>query len=580
MEEAKAASKKDHCQVLKKIARAPLQSADEPLFRALADCGLAMTFDMKDLELDTDFSYPCFPPKEMLQTIAAEGYFHKVLGVPVLYSDHVLPRFWEKYQVLFPEHDIFRAREATDFKHLLPFYVHGDGGRTYKKDSLMVLSFYNALGEGTSKNQVELQPTSGGEAKRRRMDNIHEVEPGVNLRGNTLTNRFLFTAMKTEFYKENPDRFQKLLSFFADYLAQLFQEGFEFNGDVWRVAILGVTGDAPFLREAGNHTRSFSNVSKKSGGRGMLKGCCWLCEAGRTGGPCFEDVRICSADWVHTCGRNNPLPWSIPGPFLGPLPVNDSDLASFYRPDIFHIFHAGVGKDFGASALIYIMKAVFKRRNIHASLEAVNSELKTWKQGSKEHLHFGKLTLDLLGYSSSRSYPVGHWSKNMDTAPVIKFVEYLCLMGLVGNPKDEFLETISDACGAIAQFMHILFSSSFYLTESQGWQLIQSGQAFLNDYMKLAVLSFRKGLCLWKLKPKLHMLTHIVHTALQQFKKGTCHVINPLAEAHSCVKILSAMSAAYRDELAQRNMERKSCTDIWWQHDILQPIHPLEKAFG
>ena len=126
VEEAKAASKKDSCQVLKKIARAPLQSADEPLFRALADSGVTMSFDMKDVELDADFSYPCFPPKEMLQTIAAEGYFHKVLGVPVLYSDHVLPRFWEKYQVLFPAHDLFSAREATDFKRLLPFYVHGD----------------------------------------------------------------------------------------------------------------------------------------------------------------------------------------------------------------------------------------------------------------------------------------------------------------------------------------------------------------------------------------------------------------------------------------------------------------------
>ena len=33
---------------------------------------------------------------------------------------------------------------------------------------------------------------------------------------------------------------------------------------------------------------------------------------------------------------------------------DDSDLASVFRPDLFHVFHAGLGKDFTASATVYI----------------------------------------------------------------------------------------------------------------------------------------------------------------------------------------------------------------------------------
>ena len=246
---------------------------------------------------------------------------------------------------------------------------------------------------------------------------------------------------------------------------------------------MGLTGDAPFLREAGYHERSFSNVSKtsKQGAR-QLKGCCWLCDAGRTGGPPFEDVRITMAGWVSTCGMNNPLPWSVPSPLLTHLPVNDMDLAAFYRPDIFHVYHAGVGKDFTASSIIYIMKHVYKRRNIHLSLTCVNEELKTFLKNNKaERIHFGNFSLDLLGYQTARSFPYGHWSKNMDTATIGKFVEHLCLKGLVDHPNGEILSRMIDACAAISHFMHILFTSAFYLSEAEGWQLIQSGQSFLKD---------------------------------------------------------------------------------------------------
>ena len=63
---------------------------------------------MEKLTLDTSgFTYPCFPPKEQLKAVAASGNFHKILGVPIAYSDYVLPQFWAKCKTLHPDHDFF-----------------------------------------------------------------------------------------------------------------------------------------------------------------------------------------------------------------------------------------------------------------------------------------------------------------------------------------------------------------------------------------------------------------------------------------------------------------------------------------
>ena len=190
VEEAKAASKKDPCKTLKRIAKANVQNAGDPLFHALVGCGLAMDFSRTELQLDEIFSYPCFPPKEMLETIANAGFFHKLVGMPVAYPDEVLPKLWNKYQLLFPEHEIFRQPHSVDFSHLLPFYIHGDGGRTFKKDSIMILSMFSAFGEGTRKKPVDLQPIPNS-GQKRSLGASDAFEPGVNLKGNPFTNRYI-----------------------------------------------------------------------------------------------------------------------------------------------------------------------------------------------------------------------------------------------------------------------------------------------------------------------------------------------------------------------------------------------------
>lgn len=544
VEEAKAACKRDPCPVLAKISKAKLESADEPLFQALRGCGLAFDVPKTTVDLDESFKYPCIHPKDLLENIAKKGFLAKTLGVPVAYAERVFESFWKDFQQQFPQHDLF-AVDGVDFSHLVPYYLHGDGGRTYKKDSILICSAFPAFGQGTAKKPVDLEPLPSRplqvkSKKRARPQGTNAgngFEGGINLLGDTLANRFLFAAIKTEYYKKNHDRFVKLIEIWGQWMHQMFREGFTYKGETWRILVLGLCGDAPFLREAGFHNRSFSNVRKSAKATTVLSGVCWLCDAGRTGGPSFENPDIHNAEWVSTTGARNPLPWDDePGPLLQHLLVNQNDLAAFYLPDLFHIYHFGVGKDFVASSIVYMIKTAFKRNSIAASLEVFNSELATYfSEHKKDRCHFGKkLKLDLLGYVSSKDFPTGHWSKGADTTKLGKVLESISRKVLANHDDlrdDWILNNISLAAVTIGNFFRMLFKASFKLKPEEAQTAILDGCRFCRLYVLLARTCLSRKLCLFKLKPKFHMLCHILKTMSDQFLVNPNTVVNPLAHS-------------------------------------------------
>ena len=318
-------------------------------------------------------------------------------------------------------------------------------------------------GMGTSKKPVT-RPDQLINRKRKRRDDkwgtdAESLSMGVNLLGNSLANRFLFTGISVSHYKAMLSRLDTLLELWAKELRHLFEVGFEHGGRTWRVAILGITGDAPFLKEVGYHTRSFHNVRKSSNANTPLPGCCWLCLAGKTGGAPFEDTSIVSAQWLTTCGVDNDPPWTAPSPLL--MHIDQRRPSEFFRPDIFHIYHAGVGKDFSASAIIFFIRSIFRARNVDDSLAMINEQLRVYLQSSKDRIHFSKLTFDLLGYESSKTFPVGHWSKNLDTATMMKFVDHVAKEH-VPIYDDEILRCVAEASEAVGTFMRILLSSDFF----------------------------------------------------------------------------------------------------------------------
>ena len=80
--------------------------------------------------------------------------------------------------------------------------------------------------------------------------------------------------------KKNPALFDAITELWGQKLQALFADGFLACGEPWRIAIIGFTGDSPFVKKVTHSDRSFHNVRKSGFSKKDQKGCCWLCRAG------------------------------------------------------------------------------------------------------------------------------------------------------------------------------------------------------------------------------------------------------------------------------------------------------------
>ena len=280
-----------------------MDDADTPLFKTLLACGEALDISITNVKLGkTNLEHPVLQPKDVILSIAKQG-IHRIIGVPLQRASETLIDFWGTYKLAYPRHDVFQlGLSDADFGSLIPYFLHGDGGRTFKKESIMICSMFPALGRGTSKCQVpDMQPSIAQPQRRKRKHTdaeANEVAMGINLLGNSLGNRFLFAAIHNKFIKEDKSVFRDLLKLWGEKLAELLNDGIQVQGRVFKVAVIGMCGDAPFLRDVGFMNRSFNNIRKSAAAATVLPGVCHLCAAGKTGGPHYEDLDILSADWL------------------------------------------------------------------------------------------------------------------------------------------------------------------------------------------------------------------------------------------------------------------------------------------
>ena len=416
--DAKATSKKDPCRVLKAVSQIRPADADTPLYKILWENGLTLGVNIRFTQISNFKDYPYIKPREILELLCEKGWFSKVAGLPPEGIQEGLALFWQWFEKLHPKHQIFQ--QNLDFGHVLLFYLHGDGGRGFKKDPIEIWSMFPALGAGTNKRPIFLE----GKGSKRSLDGLEDM--GINLCGNSGGTRFLFTVLGSSSAKKDKGAFDALMHLWGSELRSLLKDGFCANGSTWKVAILGFTGDAPFIKKVGKHNRSFLNV-RKTGASTDQKGCCWLCLAGRESQhetfP-FEHLGFWEPAWIATQGSANRVPWhGDGGPLLQYMLYDADDPASFYRPDLFHVYHAGVGKDFLAGAFIYAIKVCFGLGGVKRDLQALNAALATYLKGQKQYLHCGAaLTEDLLGYCGTREYPEGKWSKKLGYIYVDRFL--------------------------------------------------------------------------------------------------------------------------------------------------------------
>ena len=422
--------------------------------------------------------------------------------------------FWSNYAKEEPNHELFQ-HDFLDFGDLVPLYIHGDGGRTYRRDELMVVAFQPILGLGTRMSNPK---------------NVRTLKPGVNLLGHSFTTRFLTGVMPKSLYRDNPERFDNFLTATMKDFAQLYYGGVDVgSGRVLRFITLGLKGDLPFLSKSGHLTRSFSHIRKGPEGPKSKPrtGCCWLCYAGSAQYD-FENFAY-DPEWLATVGPNNPPPWDSVPAFFDHVPHVVNDKASFFTLDVLHVYHLGVGRDFGGSALVVAL-GVYSRGSVAEALVDLNDDFRLYLKTSGKQVHFKYITRELLGFASESTYPSGHWGKASDTPILIQFAQWLLEKDKNLYDNTRLFQVLVSGCKAIGIFMQTLLKGSLWLSKDEAKTAGHAGMHFLSCYQKAAQISFEAKACRFNLVPKLHCFHHIalslLHTA------GRCDkCLNPLTRA-------------------------------------------------
>ncbi len=213
------------------------------------------------------------------------------------------------------------------------------------------------------------------------------------------------------------------------------------------------------------------------------------------------------AAWLQT--EYLDLPWNIQ-PTLSLLPGFRIEMLGL---DILHIFHLGVGRDMVASALKVICgnTTVFSGRNLDQKLENASGWLRSWSKQNKLSLALKKLTKNNLNWKSNE-YPEAH-CKGFDCYVILK---WLVSGPLASDNAAEIPDAVSTVLWAANSLMSVLMNAGRFLTRDEQLHREVVGLLLVRTYMQLASDAVNNRVRLWKVRPKFHLLHHLVlETRLQ-----------------------------------------------------------------
>ena len=264
----------------------------------LRAAGFTLAVDIDTIKAGPDeTSIPWIDPFKMVSALAECDKLDLIFP-----EECNLLEFWRRFSKIFPDHWIFEAATAGNLSlgRTLPFYSHGDEGRSKRKKGILLWSMRGAAGQGSQL-----------------FNSLHSIDDrairmGLNM-GGSLTSRFLHVAVPKHIYGKGAESVWDDIAFqVGSSYRRLQTEGFLCKRQRFHAVCLGLTGDNPFLAKVGHLLRNYARVEKKIGdvaGHGI----CWVCMAGTPSIP-FENMNM-NPEWSHTLFEV--LPWpELPRFFL------------------------------------------------------------------------------------------------------------------------------------------------------------------------------------------------------------------------------------------------------------------------
>ena len=439
-------------------------------------------------------SVPWIPPALWLSWIVTKGLWATLSGCKRQDYDGSCrnwSEFWRLYKQLEPDHEVFDS--GYDLSRTAAFCIHGDEGRTLKKNGIMITSLQSALGCGFDHLRVQGEKSDDSRLR-------------VNYAGHSFTTRYVVNTIPKTAYEASPEVFHSAMDHVAKSLKSCLREGFvdPVRKEHFRIAIIAVKGDAPYLTKTGHFYRSYNTVAKRGEEKGAPKGICPFCLAGTIGFPA-EELTTVKPRWLTTVGAK--LPWLRVPAFIRHLPHNRANPVNLFKSDIWHVVHLGFGRSWIAS-VIQTAIPFMEQPNLDEKWAFMSEDYLDWCRRNKKQAHISKITPYLLSYGDA-SGAMGNWHKGaLTTNFFLWLIEFL---GKIPGDPDNLLKQCREATYRMNLLFQHLYRAGAFLTEEEGLFVATQGLAFLSTYVLGAQTMFQKNRqYLYPLYPKLHIFHHIL----------------------------------------------------------------------
>ena len=286
----------------------------------------------------------------------------------------------------------------------------------------MLINWQPVLGRGCSHEEIQLNDLPLANQPMR-----------VNLIGHPEETRFLAFAALKETYQNDDDVLPDALRFIAMDLQSALETGIEVrSGETLRLAAISCKGDWPWLIESGNllrhfrrapklaqyicmgavfcalHCKKVSLPRKKGESQCAAVGICHYCLAGQAGYPftdCGDAPRFLAT--VHSAAAA--ICWNTPSALTVFLPQMPDNLPQFFRVDIWHSWHLGLGRYFLSSALVLLV-SLYPGNNIPDKFEEMSTKWRSYCRSRKRQPILQRITREIVNYGPL-DWPDGGWQK-------------------------------------------------------------------------------------------------------------------------------------------------------------------------
>lgn len=480
--------------------------------RVFAETGLKFQTTISTLQLDASMHIDYIHIADFARSLCLSGCQSLLVGYVNATWHEFRCRcalFWKLYEHMDGTHPVYATENKHRLEQTVPIFVYGDEGRGLKKNPVLSVTWEPCMGRGVKEN----------------IDKPDVL--GVNMKGSSYVTRFLFTLVANTAYKNSVAAWDKIFAQLALSCKDVFENGIRCPGNrnIF-FATIGLKGDLPFLGKVGHFCRNFNRLTDSSH---TGAGICHLCLGG-TPGNLWEDLSPV-AQWIHSefdCEE----PWTTPGP-LADIPQG-LNKPRFFKFDLFHLVHKGVGADLASSIIILLASkgAYGSTGDFESKLNAAYLEFKSFCISIKKRPNLNKFTRGCFSYSNVNCFPRGEWFKGDDTHLLLKWLD-ACVRANLAR-CDGLNETLSieiiQAVSGLNKFMDTLYKADLFLPKAVTGLAVRAGELFLKSYSKCVSIGLSMEICMFGLRPKHHFFHHIVQLLRWQYEIGV-DAWNPLAES-------------------------------------------------